>query len=52
MKILKMIKPLDCYREKDVAAFDDTVALRVIAAGYAQEVQLEETSLAVETKKK
>jgi hypothetical protein len=52
MKILKMIKPLDCYREKDVAAFDDPVADRVIAAGYAQEIQLSDTSLTVDTKKK
>ena len=45
MKIVKFIKPLDGYRVDDCASFEDVVAERVIAAGYGEEIALENTKL-------
>ncbi|MDR3595108.1 hypothetical protein [Clostridium sp.] len=45
MKCVKFIKPLDGYRIDDIASFEDTVAARVIEAGYGAEIALEDTKL-------
>lgn len=50
MKIVKFIKPLDGYRIEDCASFEDAAAERVIAAGYGEEVSLEDTKIATEKK--
>lgn len=51
-KIVKFIKPLDGYRIDDAASFEDAAADRVIAAGYGEEIQLADTSLADNSKTK
>jgi len=45
MKCVKFIKPLDGYRKEDIASFEDVVADRVIAAGYGEEIALEDTKI-------
>lgn len=45
MKYVEFVKPLDGYKTGDVAAFEDAVADRVIAAEYGAEVTLESTKL-------
>lgn len=50
MKYVKFIKPLDGYRETDVASFEDATADRVIAAGYGAEVQLADTKITADKK--
>ncbi len=52
MKVVKFTKPLDGYREEDVASFEDAVADRVIAAGYGAEIQLADTVLTDSNAKK
>ncbi|MBW9158879.1 hypothetical protein [Clostridium tagluense] len=50
-KTIKFIKPMDGgYREGDAATFEEVVAERVIAAGYGEEIALEDTKVIVEKK--
>jgi len=44
-KVVRFLKPLDGYREDDCATFEASIADKVIAAEYAEEITLEDTRI-------